>query len=166
LINGRNIKRGDLLVGFPSNGLHTNGYSLARKVLLSKYSLNSVPKGFKNSLGSELLRVHRSYLSLISTIKQKVNVKGFSHITGGGIVGNTLRILPKGLSLNIFWDSWTQPKIFKLIQSEGEISDKEMRSAFNLGIGLVAVVSRKDKERIIALARNLGEKPIVAGEVI
>jgi len=166
LINGRNIKRGDLLVGFRSNGLHTNGYSLARKVLLGKYKLNSVPKGFKNSLGSELLRIHRSYLKLISTLKQKLNVKGFSHITGGGIVGNTMRLIPDGLWLDILWHNWTHPKIFELIQSTGEISDQEMQSAFNLGIGLVAIVSVKDKGRVMTISRNLGENPVILGEVI
>ena len=166
LINGRNIKRGDVLIGFPSNGLHTNGYSLARKVLLSKYKLSSVPKGFTNSLGSELLKIHKSYLKLINTLKQKVNVKGFSHITGGGIVGNTMRLIPQGLFLDIFWDNWTQPRIFKLIQTTGDITDQEMQSAFNLGIGLVAIVSVKDMEKLMALSHNFGEKPILLGEVI
>lgn len=166
LINGKNIKRGDVLIGFPSNGLHTNGYSLARKVLLNKFRLESIPRGFKITLGAELLKIHKSYLKLISTLKQKVNVKGFSHITGGGIVGNTMRLIPKGMFLDIFWDNWTQPKIFKLIQSTGDISDHEMQSAFNLGIGLVAIVSVKDMEKLMTVSHNFGEKPITLGEVV
>ena len=93
LINGKKIKRGDVLIGFASNGLHTNGYSLARKVLLDKYSLNKVPRGFSKTLGAELLKIHKSYLKLITYLNKNISVKGFSHITGGGIVGNTMRLI-------------------------------------------------------------------------
>ncbi len=166
LINGEKVRRGDILVGFPSNGLHTNGYSLARKILLNKFSLNSIPKGFSVSLGSELLKIHKSYLKLITQLQRNITVKGFSHITGGGIVGNTIRIIPKGLSLNIFWENWKRPKIFNLIQDFGHIEDKEMRSVFNLGIGLIAIVSNKDKDKIIAISKKAGEKPTIVGEVV
>ncbi len=166
LINGKKIKRGDILIGFPSNGLHTNGYSLARKVLLEEYSLNSVPKGFSKSLGYELLRVHKSYLILITQLTENISMKGFSHITGGGIVGNTMRLIPKGLSLNIFWDNWKKPNIFDLIQSTGEISNVEMRSVFNLGIGLIAVVSKKDQDKVMLISKKINEKPVLVGEVV
>jgi phosphoribosylformylglycinamidine cyclo-ligase len=96
LITGENIKKGDLLVGFKSSGLHTNGYSLARKVLFSKYSVNDTPEELDQTVGDELLQVHKSYLQLISELKDIDGVNGFSHITGGGIVGNTKRILPEG----------------------------------------------------------------------
>ncbi len=166
VINGKKIRKGDVLIGFPSNGLHTNGYSLARKILLSKYSLKDKPAGFSRSIGSELLKVHKPYLNLIKKIKTKIDVKGFSHITGGGIIGNTKRILPKGRALKIEWDSWKLPKIFSLIQKTGNIPDEEMRSVFNLGIGLVAVVSPKDVEKIIKISKTIKEKAIVIGEVI
>lgn len=166
IINGKKIKQGDVLIGFTSNGLHTNGYSLARKVLLEKYSLSDIPAGFKKSIGTELLSIHKSYLPLIKKIKKKVKVKGFSHITGGGIVGNTKRILPKGLRLNIDWNSWILPKIFKLIQETGNVSDEEMRSVFNLGIGMVAVISKKQVDKILKVSSSLKEKAIVIGEVI
>ena len=166
LINGKNIRRGDVLIGFASNGLHTNGYSLARKVLLEKYSLNKVPPGFSKTLGNELLKIHKSYLKLITYLNKNISVKGFSHITGGGIVGNTMRLIPKGLSLNIFWNNWNKPKIFKLIQTTGGISEKEMQSVFNLGIGLIAIVSKKDKEKIMKISEQFGEKPFVVGEVV
>ncbi len=165
VINGNKIKKGDVLIGFPSNGLHTNGYSLARKILLSKYSLGDVPSGFERSIGTELLRVHKSYLSLIQKIKMEINIKGLSHITGGGIIGNTKRILPKDLRLNIDWNCWEIPPIFKLIQKTGNVSDEEMRSVFNLGIGLVAVVSKKEIEKVIKISNSLKEKAIVIGEV-
>lgn len=165
LIDGKNINREDVLIGFASNGLHTNGYSLARKILLDNYSLDNVPNGFSKSLGSELLKVHKSYLKLITHLKKNINVKGFSHITGGGIVGNTIRIIPKGLSLDIFWDNWKKPKIFDLIQTTGGVDDEEMRSVFNMGIGLIAVVSKKDLEKSISISKTLQEKPIIVGEV-
>ena len=166
LINGKKIKRGDVLIGFASNGLHTNGYSLARKVLLEKYSLNKVPPGFSKTLGAELLKIHISYLKLITYLNKNISVKGFSHITGGGIVGNTMRLIPEGLSLNIFWNNWNKPKIFKLIQTTGGISEKEMQSVFNLGIGLIAIVSKKDKEKIMKISEQFGEKPILVGVVV
>lgn len=166
LIDGKKIKRGDVLIGFPSNGLHTNGYSLARKVILSKYSLQFVPKGFKYSLGDELLRVHKSYLRLIDYLICNFSVKGFSHITGGGIEGNTVRIIPKGLSIKIWWDNWKRPAIFNLIQTTGNIKEEEMRQVFNLGIGLIAVVSPKHKQKILSATTKFGEKPILVGEVI
>jgi len=166
LINGKRIKRGDILIGFPSNGLHTNGYSLARKILLAKYSLNTVPPGFSKSLGFELLRIHKSYLGLITILKKNISVKGFSHITGGGIVGNTMRLVPEGLSLNIFWENWRKPKIFDLIQTAGEIAEKEMQSVFNMGIGLITIISKKDKGKIINISKKLREKPVFVGEVV
>jgi phosphoribosylformylglycinamidine cyclo-ligase len=166
LIDGRGIKRGDVLIGFPSNGLHTNGYSLARKILLEKFSLDYVPNGFSRSIGEELLKVHKSYLKLITGLSKNCRVKGFSHITGGGIVGNTIRIIPKGLSLDIFWDNWKRPKIFELIKNIGEVADEEMQSAFNLGIGLAAVISVKEMAKVTRLSKKLGENPILIGEVI
>ncbi|NWF89501.1 MAG: phosphoribosylformylglycinamidine cyclo-ligase [Ignavibacteriaceae bacterium] len=166
LINGRNIKKGDILIGFPSNGLHTNGYSLARKILLDEFTLDSVPDGFKNSLGNELLKVHKSYLYLISQLTKHISVKGFSHITGGGIVGNTMRLIPKGLVLDIFWDNWQQPKIFKLIQTLGNVNDEEMQRVFNLGVGLISIVSIKDVNKVMRISKQIGTKPIIVGEVI
>lgn len=166
LLNGKNIRRGDILIGYPSNGLHTNGYSLARKVLLEKFSLDYKPKNFSDSLGFELLRIHKSYLKLITHLLNRVKVKAFSHITGGGIVGNTMRLLPKGLYLDIFWDNWKRPEIFNLIQSTGQVDEEEMQSVFNLGIGLIAVVSIKDMNEVLKISKEIGEKPIIAGEVI
>jgi phosphoribosylformylglycinamidine cyclo-ligase len=166
IINGKKIKRGDVLIGFTSNGLHTNGYSLARKVLLEKYSLGDIPAGFKKSIGIELLSIHKSYLPLIKKIKRIAIVKGLSHVTGGGIIGNTKRILPRGLRLNIDWNSWQLPKIFKLIQETGNVSDEEMRSVFNLGIGMIAIVSKRQIDKILKVSNSFKEKAIVIGEVI
>ncbi|QQS37669.1 MAG: phosphoribosylformylglycinamidine cyclo-ligase [Ignavibacteriales bacterium] len=166
IIDGKKIRKGDILIGFQSTGLHTNGYSFARKVLLKKYSLKDMVDGLNKSLGEELLSVHKSYLKLISVLKTKTEVKGFSHITGGGIVGNTTRIIPDGLGLKINWNSWEQPAIFKLIQKTGNVSDEEMQKAFNLGIGLIAIISESEKNIVTKLAEELNEQCHILGEVI
>ncbi|MEJ2104094.1 MAG: phosphoribosylformylglycinamidine cyclo-ligase [Ignavibacteriaceae bacterium] len=165
IIKGDNISSGDVLIGIPSTGLHTNGYSLARKVLLEKYNLDDKIPSLKNSLGEELLSVHRSYLQLIKYLKDKITIKGISHVTGGGIIGNTKRILPKGLKLKIESGSWGVPAIFKIIQEAGEISDEEMREVFNMGIGLVFIVSKSDADSLMRLSEELKEKPVVIGKV-
>jgi phosphoribosylformylglycinamidine cyclo-ligase len=166
IINGSSIVQGDLLFGFKSNGLHTNGYSLARKVLLEKYKLTDRINGLTSTLGEELLRVHKSYLKLINALKEKTNIKGLSHITGGGIVGNTIRIIPEGLKLNIFWEELDIPPIFKLIQTTRNIPDEEMRKVFNMGSGLIAVVSKEEKDNVIEISKSMEEETILIGEVI
>lgn len=166
IIDGKNVKSGNILVGFESTGLHTNGYSLARKVLFEKYSAHDTPEDFDITLGEELLKVHKSYFSLIQTISEKINVKAFSHITGGGILGNTMRVIPKGLKLKIDWNSWETPEIFNLIQNTGKISDEEMSKAFNLGIGLIAVIDNNDLDDLASIANRLDEPFYVMGEVI
>jgi phosphoribosylformylglycinamidine cyclo-ligase len=165
ILDGSNIKSGDLLIGFLSNGLHTNGYSLARKVLLEKYSLDDHIELINKSLGEELLRVHKSYLKLIRELKSTVNVKGFSHITGGGIISNTSRIIPDNLKIKIHWGNWAIPPVFKLIQNSGNISSDEMRKVFNVGIGLVVVVPREQEEMTLQVALTQKEHVIVVGEV-
>jgi phosphoribosylformylglycinamidine cyclo-ligase len=165
ILDGRNIQSGDLLIGFLSNGLHTNGYSLARKVLLEKYNLNDYIKLINKTLGEELLRVHKSYLKLIRELKSNLDVKGFSHITGGGIIGNTSRIIPEGLNLKIHWGNWDTPPIFKLIQNTGNISNDEMRKVFNQGIGLIVVVPQEQEEMTLQVAIIQKEHAIVVGEV-
>ena len=165
IIKGDNISSGDMLIGIPSSGLHTNGYSLARKVLLEKYKLIEIIPSLNKTLGEELLSVHRSYLKLIRSMKNKLELKGISHITGGGIVGNTKRILPAGLKLKIDWSKREIPPIFKLIQDMGEISDDEMREVFNMGIGLVFIISNEKVESALKLAKELNEKPVLIGQV-
>ncbi len=165
IINGADITSGDVLIGFNSNGLHTNGYSLARHVLQQKYSFKDHLSIINNILGDELLKIHKSYLPLIKLLKQIKVIKGFSHITGGGIIGNTKRIIPLGLSLNIEWNKWDLPAIFRLIQETGKVDDDEMREVFNCGIGLVAVVSSNDVEIVLNEAAGLNETGIVLGNV-
>ncbi len=166
IIDGKNVKAGDVLIGFPSAGLHTNGYSLARKVLFEKFDVNDKPDGFTNSIGEELLKVHKSYLKLIAHLKENVLVNAFSHITGGGIIGNTKRVVPEDLKIEIDWKSWKEPKIFKLIQETGNIPDEEMRKAFNLGIGLIAITAKENADDLLKAASSLGENGVVIGKIV
>ncbi|MFH0736353.1 MAG: phosphoribosylformylglycinamidine cyclo-ligase [bacterium] len=165
IIDGKNVKSGDVLIGFKSNGLHTNGYSLARKVLLEKFKVTDNVDLFENSIGSELLTIHKSYLKLITHLKNNVEINAFSHITGGGIIGNTKRVTPKNLSLKIDWNSWEMLPIFKLIQETGKISDLEMREAFNVGIGLIAIVDKTKVNKVLEISASINEEAIVIGEV-
>ena len=165
IINGNQIRDGSVLIGFKSSGLHTNGYSLARKVLLSTYQINDYIKELNLTLSEELLKVHKSYLNLITELKKIEKVYGFSHITGGWIVGNTKRILPKGLGLDIDWQSWDRPAIYSLIKKLGNVPEEDMRATFNLGIGLIAVVDKSMVERVLEKAAHLGEPGIEIGRV-
>lgn len=150
IVDGKTITKGDFLIALPSSGLHTNGYSLARAVLLEKFQVGDRPDilGGK-SISEALLAVHRSYLHVVSPLLEKNLLKGISHITGGGIVGNTSRILPEGRTLEIDWNSWEMPAIFELIRTTGNIADEEMRKAFNLGVGMLLVVSPENKQTVI-----------------
>lgn len=165
VIDGRNVKAGDVMIGFASNGLHTNGYSLARKVLLENFSVNDKTDMIQGTLGEELLKVHKSYLSLIRELKGNISIHAFSHVTGGGMVGNTKRVVPKELQINIDWNKWEVPAIFKLIQETGNIADGEMRKVFNMGIGLIAIIDKNDVDKVIALSENVNERGIIIGEI-
>lgn len=166
IIDGRNVNKGDLLIGFKSTGLHTNGYSLARKVLLEKFRIDETPHPLSSSIGEELLKIHKSYFHVIQILKESLDIKAFSHITGGGILGNTMRVVPKNLSLKINWNSWERPAIFRLIQETGNIEEEEMQKAFNLGIGLIAIIRKNDLSELNNIVATLNEEAIVIGEVI
>jgi phosphoribosylformylglycinamidine cyclo-ligase len=166
VIDGNSVRKGDLLIGYPSNGLHTNGYSLARKVLLSKFRISDRIDELGSTLEEELLRIHKSYLKLITHLIKNIRIKGFSHITGGGIIGNTKRVVPEGLGLNIEWEKWEMPAIFRLIQQTGKISLEEMRNVFNLGIGLIAIISPDNENQVYSLSNELNEHPVKIGAVV
>lgn len=166
IINGSKIKSKDLIVGITSNGLHTNGYSLARKVLLDKYKLDQFIPELDNYLGQELLRIHKSYFQLISRLKEDIDIKGLAHITGGGIVANIMRIIPQGLNINIHWGNWSLPPVFQLIMKTGDIKISEMRKVFNLGIGLAIIISPKDERKLFDLCHLLSEHALLIGEVV
>lgn len=166
IINGENTAKGDVLIGFRSSGLHTNGYSLARNVLFNYYKVDDTPEELDLTLGEELLKIHKSYLNLINSLKVKKGIKAFSHITGGGIIGNTKRVVRKNLSVKIDWDAWEINPIFKLIQKLGEVPVEDMRSTFNMGIGLIAIVDKNSADGFIKTSTQLGEPGIVIGEIL
>ena len=165
IINGSKIKPNDVLIGLPSNGLHTNGYSLARAVLFEHYKIDDYIPELGTTLGEELLKIHKSYLKPVLKIIENFEINGMAHITGGGIVGNVSRIIPEGLTLKIDWKSWERPPVFDLIQKLGSIAEDEMRKTFNLGVGLVLIVDKDLVDRVIYGLKLEGEKPFVMGEV-
>jgi len=165
IVNGKKIRKGDVLVGLPSTGLHTNGFSLARAVLLKDFSVRTFVEELQETIGQALLRVHKSYLPAVAPLLRTSVIRGLAHITGGGIIGNTSRILPHGRSLRIDWDSWQRPPIFSLIQRIGEVPEEDMRKTFNLGIGLVIVARKNATDELQRRLRRKGERSFVIGEV-
>ena len=152
MIDGSRVKPGDVVLGMPSNGLHTNGYSLARKVLLEKMGLklDDPLAGTKLSLGDELLRTHRNYQPLLAKVATN-SLHGLAHITGGGLIDNLPRVLPKNCDAVIETKSWRVPQVFELIRRNGKVDQAEMYQVFNMGIGMVAIVAERN-------AREIGRK--------
>jgi phosphoribosylformylglycinamidine cyclo-ligase len=164
IINGSQIRKGDVLIGLPSNGLHTNGYSLARAALFPTYSVDQFVEALGSTVGQALLKVHKSYLHALSPVLDAGLATGLSHITGGGIVGNTSRILAEGLGLEIAWGSWDVPPIFDLIKSAGSISDSEMQHVFNLGVGMIVVAHEEDADSVMSMLAE--HNPFHVGAVV
>ena len=164
MIDGSRIKPGDVILGIPSNGLHTNGYSLARKVLFETMHLKLTSKlpGVAKPLGEELLRVHRNYQPLLATLPEKL-VKGIAHITGGGLVDNFPRVLPENCDAVIETKSWKVPAIFQHIQENGGVDPAEMYQVFNMGIGMTLVVAEADAREAVRLTRGRPIGRIVKG---
>jgi phosphoribosylformylglycinamidine cyclo-ligase len=165
ILTGKRVRKGDVLLGLPSTGLHTNGYSLARAVLLREMSVKTYLSELGRTVGDALLEVHRSYLRLVEPLLERFSLHAMSHITGGGIVGNTKRVMPAGRTLKIDWLAWTRPPIFDIIQRMGDIPEEDMRRTFNLGIGLILVVSRKDADPVMKWLKTRREKAAFVGEV-
>lgn len=165
ILDGKNISHGNILIALPSTGLHTNGYSLARKVLFPKYSVNKYFDKLNSSLGDALIKIHRSYLKPITLLHSQNLINGAAHITGGGIVSNTYRIIPKGKSIIIDWLSWKKPYIYELIQQTGNVPDSDMKRTFNLGVGLVLVVSELNAKKVLEILKKIGETPFIIGGV-
>lgn len=168
MINGSQIEPDDILLGLPSNGLHTNGYSLARKVIfeVGLHNVNTVVDDLGLTWGEVLLKVHRSYRSAVNAVKHLPGLVGISHITGGGIVGNTGRLLRDNLDLEIDWKAWEVPVEFRLIQEMGKIADSEMRRAFNMGIGLIFIVKPNSLDQVKQILEKSGESCFEIGRVI
>ncbi|MBI2192715.1 MAG: phosphoribosylformylglycinamidine cyclo-ligase [Planctomycetes bacterium] len=165
ILDGSRIRPGDALLGLASNGLHTNGYTLARKVLLGRHSVSDTVHPLTEPLGRELLRVHRSYFDLVFPLLGCPAIAGLAHVTGGGIVDNVERLLPPGLRLEVDWSSWERPALFSLIQQLGPVPEADMRHAFNLGIGFVLILHPDGLEDIRARLTAAGETPQIIGRI-
>ena len=169
IINGKAIKDGDILIGLSSSGLHSNGYSLARKLFfdIKKYSPKKIIKELGCSVGEDLLKPTRIYVKSVLKIMQDFQLKGIAHITGGGITENLPRVLPKNAKLHfrIERGSWPVPPVFHLIQNTGNVEEGEMYKTFNMGIGMVLVVEQSDAWKIVKKLSKLGENAHIIGQV-
>jgi phosphoribosylformylglycinamidine cyclo-ligase len=168
LLSARNVRRGDVLLGLLSAGLHTNGYSLARKLLFDRagYRPETVVPDLGKPLGDVLLAPHRSYLKPIRALMAARLLRGAAHITGGGITDNTPRMLPKGLAVAIETRSWKIPPIFELLRKIGNIPEDDYRRTLNLGVGMILTVPARAAAKAEAILKRLGETPFRIGEVV
>jgi len=158
IIDGRRCRPGDKVIGLASSGLHSNGYSLARRVFTEKE--------LKGDWGRQLLKPTKIYTPVVLQALKKIEIKAMAHITGGGFYDNIPRVIPEGLQVRIRRGSWPVPRLFKEIQKRGEIADKEMFRTLNMGIGLVAVVAGKEAEAAVKLFEKLGERAWIIGELV
>jgi phosphoribosylformylglycinamidine cyclo-ligase len=168
LITGKSIREGDVVIGLPSNGLHTNGYSLARKLFfdVAGYKAKERVPSLKQKVGEALMKIHRSYLPVIRQLTKLNLVAGMAHITGGGITENMPRILPRNVSAEIDTRSWPMPPIFRHLQELGQVGEEEMLRTFNMGIGLIAVIPAEKWKRAQSLLGRMGEPFHVLGQIV
>lgn len=168
LLDGSQTKSGDVLIALPSSGLHANGYSLVRQALFEEmgYDIDTKLPELERSLGEELLEPTRIYVQAVRPLLEKFNIKGLAHITGGGITENLPRILPTGLAALVDCSTWPVPAIFKLLQKVGNITDEEMRRTFNMGLGMILVVSASEADAVIANLKERNEIAYQIGEVV
>jgi phosphoribosylformylglycinamidine cyclo-ligase len=168
LIDGRSIAPGDVIIGLPSTGLHTNGYSLARKIVFEHLglSVDSKVQELEESIGAALLKPHRSYLNALYPLVARGAIKGMAHITGGGLIDNIPRILPEGTGARVARSAWTVPPLFGWLQRAGNVPDEDMVRTFNMGIGMVVVCTPTLADTILDDLRARREDPTVIGEIV
>jgi phosphoribosylformylglycinamidine cyclo-ligase len=168
IITGKNVQPGDVLIGLPSNGLHTNGYALARKLLftVARHSPDTYVNEIKNKVGNELMRTHKSYWPVIRRLVEADAVSAMAHITGGGITENLPRVLPKGTGAVVEMGSWPVLPIFEHMQKLGNIEHAEMMRTFNMGIGMVLVVPTKKFKKVQSVLDRIGEKAFTIGRIV
>lgn len=168
IITGAAIQPGDVLLGLPSTGLHTNGYSLARKLLfgVAGYTAEQYVNEIKGKVGVELMKTHKSYWPLVRKFIEAETVNAMAHITGGGISDNLPRVLPKGVSACVQMDSWPVPPIFTHMQEIGNVSQEEMLRTFNMGIGMIVVVPAEKYKKATQIVERAGEKFYNIGRIV
>ncbi|MCL2378784.1 MAG: phosphoribosylformylglycinamidine cyclo-ligase [Defluviitaleaceae bacterium] len=173
IITGENITAGDVLIGLASSGVHSNGFSLIRKIITDNglkldqvYPELTAPGDKQQTLGEILLTPTRIYANAVTNLVSTVEVKGMAHITGGGFIENIPRILPAGLGANIARGTWDIPKIFNFLQERGGIDETEMYNLYNMGVGMVAAVSKENASKALEILAAQGEKAMVIGQVV
>ncbi|WP_062197173.1 phosphoribosylformylglycinamidine cyclo-ligase [Massilibacterium senegalense] len=168
LLTGEKVQDGDVLIGLASNGIHSNGYSLVRYVLLeeNKLDLHETYEGFDQSLGEVLLTPTRIYVKALLEAMKKHTIHGLAHITGGGFYENIPRMLPEGFGAEVEKGTWNVPHIFRFIQEKGNIPEDELYNVFNMGIGMICAVPKEEVEPLMNLFHELGETPAVIGKVV
>jgi phosphoribosylformylglycinamidine cyclo-ligase len=168
IITGKKVEIGDIILGLPSNGLHTNGYSLARKLLfeVGKYSPETYVNELKNKVGNELMRPHKSYWPALKKMIDSESISAMAHITGGGITENLPRVLPRGTAAVIELGSWPKMPIFEHLQQLGNVPQDEMLRTFNMGIGMLLVINPKKFKKAQTLLERAGEKYFTVGRIV
>lgn len=168
IVNGRGMEPGDVLVGLPSSGLHSNGFSLARKLFFDKanWTVERFIPELGRTLGEELLTPTRIYVRAVLELLDQVTVRGMAHITGGGLPENVPRCLPAGMGAVVYKSAWSVPPVFSLLQYLGDVPDGEMFRTFNMGIGFVLVVPAAEADQVMSVLRRCGETPVVVGEIV
>lgn len=167
IIDGSKIEEGDIILGLPSSGIHSNGYSLVRKIVFEKENMkvDKFIEELGTTIGEELLKPTRIYTKAVLPLIEKFNIKGIAHITGGGLYENIPRIIPEGLSASIDMEQIQTPKIFNLLAKWGNINEKEMYSTFNMGVGMVLIVDKDELDEVSAQLDEQGEEFTILGKV-
>lgn len=167
LIDGKSISAGDVVIGLPSTGLHSNGYSLARKALLevAEYQVDTFVEELGKTVGEELIVPTRIYVQAVLPLLERFNVKGMAHITGGGLTENIPRVLPEGVKVVLDRTAWPTLPVFSLIQKIGQVADEEMLRTFNMGIGLVLVIAQEQAAAVLEQLHNQGEQAYLIGKI-
>ena len=156
IVSGKDVKKGDVLIGISSSGVHSNGFSFVRKIFLDtlKWDLNDYKEELGMTLGEALLTPTKIYVKLVLDLLEKKNIKAIAHITGGGVIENITRVIPDGLGLNIKTDSWEKPPIFEMIENLGMVDKRELHKSFNMGVGLVLVVDKDEAVDVVNYINN------------
>ncbi|HLK33014.1 MAG TPA: phosphoribosylformylglycinamidine cyclo-ligase [Terriglobales bacterium] len=168
ILTGKNVQPGDVLLGLPSNGLHTNGYSLARKLLfeVARYTPDTYVSEMKNKVGNELMRTHKSYWPVVRKLLDGGLLNAMAHITGGGITENLPRVLPRGTAAVVEINSWPVPPVFEHLQKLGNIPQAEMLRTFNMGVGMILVIPAANFKKVQTVLERVGEKSHTIGRII
>ena len=168
IVSGKNVKSGDTLIGVASSGVHSNGFSFVRKIFLDKYgyTLDQYIEELGMTLGDALLTPTKIYVKLVLDLVEKHELKAIAHITGGGVIENITRVIPKGLGIDINKNSWEKPAIFKIIESFNAVDERELHKSFNMGIGLVLIVDKENANEIVDYINTTDEKAYIIGEVV